>query len=367
MPTDIAKETTGIRVPVSRVHLDEHAREMYRMAEIRGHESWMIRHVQADGQRTHILGLRVDGAVFSYRRGWLRRIDPRYPLSRGVHINTTAFAVVDSKQATKDFLAARGFPVPAGRMFSRWDIEEAVRFAEALGWPICVKPDHGRKGNFVVPGIDNRRALVTAFLAAGQYYPEVAIERSLSGEVVRFFYVEPRVVGVKVSMPPNVIGDGVRDLAALIELKNEERAVRRVPGHKPIVVDADLTEHLALSGRDLSFVPSPGERVLLRAVSNGAVGADTIACAEQIHPSYAELVERICRSLHPMRIAALDTIVADRTQPFAEGNFHVLEVNNSPGLLPYIYPWEGEAQDICVPIFDMLERLAKEPFDFSAG
>ena len=45
---------------------------------------------------------------------------------------------------------------------------------------------------------------------------------------------------VKLSRPASVVGDGVLAVDALIEAKNQERVVRAVPGHHPIVIDRDL-------------------------------------------------------------------------------------------------------------------------------
>jgi cyanophycin synthetase len=356
----MSNEPIGISMAVEPFHLDPHAREMLRVARERGHDCYMTWLLNTPKTRSYRLGMRIGGSVFSFRYGSMRRQNPAFPLSKGDHINTAAFPTVVSKQRTKDFLAARGFPVPEGRVFDSADIEAACDYAEALGWPVCVKPDLGKKGYFVAPGLVDRDAVRTAFAAAGSFHPNVVVERSLVGEVIRFFYVEPRVVGVKISMPPNVVGDGIADIATLIARKNAEREVRKLPGHKPIVVNSDLTDHLKLSGLDLHAVPSGGERVLLRSVSNGAVGADTIECADTIHPSYAAMVEQMCHSLAPMKIAALDTIVTDRTLPASAETFAVLEINNSPGVLPYLYPWEGRKQDICVPIIEMLERVAAE-------
>lgn len=355
----MSNDPIGLVVPVEPLQLDTHAREVLRVARDRGHACFMVWLLDRDARR-YRLGIRIGGAVFGYRSGALRRLDPNFPAARGVHVNAGAFQTVISKQGTRDYLAERGFPAPEGRVFDAHETDAALAYAEALGWPVCVKPDIGKKGLFVVPGLDDAEAVRAAFTAAAGFHPKVVVERSLVGEVIRFFYVEPRVVGVKISMPPNVIGDGVSDVATLIGRKNAEREVRQLPGHKPIVVNDELHAHLASQGLDLDSVPVAGQRLLLRAVSNGAVGADTIECADAIHPSYSALVEEICRSFPGLRIAALDTIVTDRMLPASAETFAVLEINNSPGVLPYLYPWEGRRQDICLAMIEMLERLAAE-------
>ncbi len=356
----MSNEPIGISMAVEPFLLDPHAREVLRVARDRGHACFMVWMLEMGRPKSYRLGMRIGGSVFSFKSGSVRRQTQEFPLARGEHINGPIFPTVVSKQRTRAFLAERGFPAPAGRVFATGEADAALAYARELGWPVCVKPDQGKKGQFVVPGLTNEDGVRSAFAAAAKFHPQVVVERSLVGEVVRFFYVEPRVVGVKISMPPNVIGDGIADVATLIERKNAEREVRKLPGHKPIVVNQDLVDHLAGRGLALESVPKAGERLLLRSVSNGAVGADTIECADAIHPSYVAMVEEICRSLAPLKIAALDTIVTDRSLPASAETFAVLEVNNSPGVLPYIYPWEGRRQDICVPIVEMLEKVAAE-------
>lgn len=358
--TAAAETATGLALPTRADKLDPHAREVLRAAIARGHRHWM--HWRFGDGRL-LLRLAVGGAIYSYRSGTLTRIPPATPNGRGRHINGAAFDLIHSKHATKQALAARGFAdaTPEGRCFAPDAIDAAVAYAATLDGAVCVKPDFGKKGINVTLGLSDPAGVRAAFAraAAGFGGKAVVVERSLVGEVIRFFYVAPAVVGIKLSRPPSVVGDGLTALAGLIAAKNAERDRRHVVGHKPIVVDADLVAHLALSGRTLASVPVMGERVFVRALSNGAVGADSVACGPaDLHPSYAARVAAICASLAPLQVAALDTIVTDRAKPAGPDTFAILEINNSPGVLPYIYPWEGAPQDVAAALVDLMERLA---------
>jgi D-alanine-D-alanine ligase-like ATP-grasp enzyme len=153
-------------------------------------------------------------------------------------------------------------------------------------------------------------------------------------------------VAVKISLPANVVGNGASTIETLIAVKNREREIRAVPGHHPIVIDAGLRATLQAARLSLAFVPAAGRRVLLRRVSNGAVGADSIECAEAIHASYAGQVEAACAAIPGIRICAIDMVILDRQAPATPRNHWILELNSSPGLLPYHYPWQGRPQDI---------------------
>ncbi|MGV3524025.1 MAG: hypothetical protein ACO1RX_07365 [Candidatus Sericytochromatia bacterium] len=299
------------------------------------------------------LRVAVGDQPWFFRYGvWLRAIDGSSP-----HVNGSSVRLTRSKSLTKAFLASRGFSVPAGVLY-RSDFPAAARdFASLFGRPLCLKPDRGRKGLDVFPGITDLAEFDAAFAQIAARHAAVVIEESVSGEVLRFFYVKPRVVGLKISRPANVIGDGVQTLEALIAAKNRERTVRAVPGHHPIQIDAQLLHVLASRGQSLSSVPAVGERVTLLRVSNGSTGADTLNLPlEAIHPSYIAQIEAACAALPELRLSAVDTVIQNTQQPAAPGNHWILELNGSPGVLPYHHPWEGESQDICGAVLDMLRR-----------
>lgn len=308
------------------------------------------------------LRLEIGAQAYVYRRGVLLRARPAAepvdgPLGR--HINGPAAFVTKDKVVTKTVLAAAGVAVPAGAAFDASEPALAQLYFEALGRPACVKPKDGMKGFMVFPGLRGTAAFRQAFERAGAHFPRIIVEESVTGEVIRYFYVAPRAVAVTLNRPASVLGDGAGSIARLIAAKNRERVRRALPDHLPIAIDDDLRSHLAGQGLSLDSVPAAGERVLLRAVSNGASSADSIACADSTHPSYAAVAEAACRAIPGLVVAAVDMMAADRRRPAAPGNHWVLEVNSSPGVVLYHYPWEGESQDVSGAIVDRLIRAAR--------
>lgn len=342
----------------SRGVLDQHAVCMREAAERRGIATadGMCAFLR-NGPHLRWLTFTIGNAVYFFRKGTIRVTLPRHP-GEFPYLNGFARPIMRDKARAKAMLTAAGISVPDGRLFSGDQRDDAAAYIESLSGELCVKPNTGRKGNFVFPGRRDHAAVLAAFeMVAAQGQP-VLIEESVPGEVIRFFYVRPRIVGVKISLPANVVGDGHHTISGLIALKNEERRRRNVPGHNPITVDFELVAILAGQGLALTTVPALGERVMLRLTSNGAVGADSIECADDIHPSYAEQVEAACRAIPGVQIAAIDTKVLDRRTPSAPGNHWILEVNTSPGVLPYHYPWEGRPQDVSGAVMDLLIHIA---------
>lgn len=338
---------------------DFHALAIQHAANLRGVPSRFGLLPQDEGPSQMWLQLLPGRRTYFYRLGALRRALPDRPGWIGDPINGDAALLTMDKAATKALLAAAGISTPTGSVFGREQLPTALAFFRRLGGPVCLKPNDGRKGKLVFPRVREESALEAAFGSIAAAGREVLVERSVPGEVVRFFYVRPSVVAVKLSRCASVLGDGRHSIAALIAIKNRRRAERQLPGHLPIELSQDLLAFLAADGRTLEDVPAEGERVPLSATSNGATGADSIACAGAIHPSYAALVEKACAVFPDLAISAADVMVRDHRMPATADNYWLLELNTSPGVLPYHFPWQGRPQDVSGAILDYILKDAE--------
>lgn len=310
-----------------------------------------------DATRCRWLAFSIGGRDYLYARAILLELGHDQPAGLGRHINHDALPLIRDKHETKRYLAGHGFGTPAGRVFHRDSLDLALAAFEGFAGPVCVKPNSGGKGRLVTPVIRDRAAYERAIRRVAAQHEKILVEESVSGLLLRFFYVRPHVVAVKLSRPASVVGDGRSTLVALVDGKNARRARRAVPGHIAIRIDDDVLDFLALQGRSLMDVPGPGERVFLRGTSNGATGADSIACADaDLHPSYAPLVARACNSIDGLHITAVDVMISDPRLPAVDGNHWILELNRHPGLTPYHHPWRGKGQDVAGAILDFLQR-----------
>jgi cyanophycin synthetase len=291
------------------------------------------------------LVIRIGPTAWYYRAGVLRA-ESEAPGELGDHLNGRSRLIMRDKAATKRALAAAGLPVPQGRLFSRDEAYAAMAYAASLGRVLCVKPNTGAKGRLVFPACHSVAAVAEAFERVAAHFDEVLVEESIPGDIFRYFYVAPRVVGVKLSRPASVVGDGRLTIEALIARKNDERAARGLPGHFPLTIDLDLHMTIAQQGFELATVPPAGRRVTLRSNSNVSAGADTIECVDVVHPSYAREVEAACRAIPGARIVAAEVKILDCRQPAAPRNHRFIEVNSAPALVQFHHPWEGRPQDV---------------------
>ena len=338
--------------------LDDQAVCFGRVARARGIETATVfgsAYRTAAGGRLW-LTFELGGTRFFYADGCLLIADDDHGDALGRFINSPADRLVRNKTRLAHHLAQAGIPVPEGRSFTRGDVGAAMTYAASLKGPVCLKPDRGARGVLVFPDRRTMPACEEAFAAIARRAHDIRLERSLPGAMVRYFYVRPRAVAVKLSRAPAVVGDGHAPVADLIADKNAERRRRALPSHPEIRVDAALIGTLAEQGVDLSVVVASGRSVLLRRVTNGFLGGESVECADHAHPDYATVAEAACVAVPNLVTATIDMKILDHTQPAMPGNHWVLEINSNIGVLPYHYPWEGRSQNVTGAVLDFLAR-----------
>lgn len=323
-------------------------------AEARGLEAGYTDEPDLGGPGATWLEIVVGGRPYLFTRGMIleRGRAGRNPLGR--HINESALHLVAYKHQAKTFLAERGFAVPHGLSFHRRDLDAARGALDAFDGPVCLKPEAGKGGYDVVTGISDRARFHAVLDRLAASYQRILVEEYIDAQPIRFFYIRPDVVAVKLNRPASVVGDGASTVAALFAARNRERRRRALVSHIVTPLDDEAREILNDQGLGPDDVPERGRRVFLRWASNESIGGDAINLTDQIHPSYAALIAEACRTVPGLHITAVDAMITDIAQPAAPGNHWILELNGSPGYSPFCAPWEGEPVDIAGMIIDYL-------------
>lgn len=313
-----------------------------------------IVHIGAEGggQGRPWLRLALEGRVVYCSEGKLFEGSAGAALEECRHLNGANIQLLPNKSATKLVVETLGLPVPRGREFASDDQAEAEAYFTRLGQPVCIKPLWGSLGNAVQTCIadleDFRRAFDDAAALAGR----VLVEQYIPGEVFRFFFIRPIVAGIRRDIPANVEGDGISSIRELLRRKNALK--RRRTGQKPAAIGFWETRLLARQGLAPESIPAAGARVFLRSVSNADKGGDSLGWPADLHPSYARKIGSFCNAMHDLHIAAVDAILREPSEPAAPDNFAVIELNCSPGMVQFHFPWSGMPQDIAGAI---LRRL----------
>lgn len=328
---------------------------MARAAKIRGLPIDVV-HLESSRSKAW-LKISIHDSDFCFAAGAMYHLDitSESEPKLGLHVNHLPTLLIADKFKTKQFLKSNGFNVPEGVFIRRRNIERDKEKFSNLSFPLCVKPNTGSEGRGVQTNLTSDYMILEALNRVAKRYKNMILEESVVGEHFRFFYVAPKVVGIRQGIPMNVIGDGKHTIKELILIKNTLRAERDLPTQPQLVIDDDVNLFLKNAGISIDDVPNIGERLFLKGVSNGTAGADTILIdLDKVHPSYLELVEKVCKTIGGLNYTGIDIIIEDISKPANENNYWFLEVNRSPAITGFYFPWSGEKVDIAGYILDMM-------------
>jgi cyanophycin synthetase len=287
-------------------------------------------------------------------------------LGQGVHqqriratmtSKTSALAVdiAGDKELTTRLLAAAGLPVP--RSASVRSVEQAVRAADRIGYPVVCKPLDGNHGRGVMLDLQDADEVRAAFPTAQDESRRgwIVVESFVTGKDYRVLVIGGRMVALAERVPAHVIGDGVRTVQQLVDETNTDP--RRGVGHEKVLtrikVDDAAIELVREQGFAMTDVPTEGTTVKLTLTGNMSTGGISIDRTLEAHPDNVEIAEEAARVVG-LDVAGIDFISPDIAEPVRETGGAICEVNAAPGFRMHTHPTVGEAQFVASPVLDSL-------------
>ena len=234
-----------------------------------------------------------------------------------------AFRRCDDKAMTRRVLADAGLPVPAGRVATSDDEDEAFL---ATHGSIVVKPCRGEGGAGISVGVTDPAAMRSAVESARATCDQVLLEAMAPGEDLRVLVIAGEVVAASVRRPPTVVGDGTSTIRQLVEARNDRRA--QEAGPNMVTPLDDLTAACVRNaGHGLDDVLDEGAELEVRRTANLHTGGTIEDMTQHLHPTLAKAAVRGA-AVVGLPVAGIDLMV-----PSPEGPEHVfIEVNEQPGL-----------------------------------
>lgn len=237
-----------------------------------------------------------------------------------------------SKVTTNRFLKMSGIPVAEQARVRT--LEEALNFADKVGYPVVLKPEAEAQGRGVYSNIINESELRECWeLLQKNAYKAICIEMHVPGDTYRINTIDDQVVRIVKRIPALVIGNGRSTIAELLDELNNE-PLRKDPKNSsmvPLIIDDDVIRTLAKQSFDVNSVPQEGDTVYLTSISNISRGGHVIDFYQEFHPDNFSLCEKISRIMR-LNMTGIDVITVDGSQPWRNGDFVVCEVNSMPQL-----------------------------------
>lgn len=272
-----------------------------------------------------------------------------FKLSRSPLVTVDAIALCTHKEATREFLAPLGFPVPRGRMFPPGDYANATRYANLIGYPVVLKPVTGVRGIGVVPHIMNDQELQDAFQVleiSKLGHDDFIVEKHIFGDDYRIMVIGGKVRAATLRAPASVMGDGEHTVAELMLIKNRYR--QKIPHLKsrPIVYDESTQYQLDRQGLSLESVPPKGTRVMLSGSCNLSQGGDSVNVHREMHPSIIKLAEDAVSAVPGLGYCGIDFLIGDHRKPVGETDIGICELNAHAAIGTACYPMYGDPVNV---------------------
>ncbi|MBA3893379.1 MAG: cyanophycin synthetase [Gemmatimonadales bacterium] len=270
--------------------------------------------------------------------------------SRTSHI---AVELASDKEETNRILGNLGLPVPRQRLVQ--GVDDAVEAAEAIGYPVVVKPFNANHGRGITIHITTAEEVRAAFEVAREHSRSVIVESFISGEDHRMLVIDGRLVAVSKRVPGHVVGDGVHTIEQLVDEVN--RDPRRGIGHEKVLTrlgfDHQAETMLQRQGYTRQTVPASGEEVFLRSTGNLSTGGTAADFTDLVHPDNVEMATRAVKAIG-LDIGGVDFLSTDITESYKEVGGAICEINAAPGFRMHMAPSEGRPRDVAGPVLDML-------------
>jgi cyanophycin synthetase len=278
-------------------------------------------------------------------------------LDRDSSINPYAASVISGdKYLTKRLLKGAGVSVVEGQSFNADGTDDALMYAQELGYPLVVKPTFGSHGDDVNMDLDNlcdvKGAIDSVVNSIGRSRTYL-VEQQFEGKEYRVFITRNGDYAVLHRDPAHVIGDGEKTIEELANAETERRS-SRVNCLCPVRLDEVVNEYLARDEKDINYVPEQGEKVYLRHNSNVAAGATCEDYTDDVHPSVIEIAKKALDVFHGLPYAGMDFLTKDVTAEQTPDMYRILEVNSVPGVHMHMRPGSGKPRNVASYITDMI-------------
>lgn len=270
--------------------------------------------------------------------------------------NYASVLAMENKLVTKKILSEHGIRVPRGFEYTSAEVAKADFFL-FQNKPVVIKPNQTNFGigiTILKENVDEaifKRAVDIAF----ENDSTILIEEFIEGKEFRFFVINNEVVGILHRVPANVIGDGIKTIQELVNLKNLDPLRGkgyRTPLEKIQMGEAE-TMFLKTQGKDFGCIPAKGETVYLRENSNISTGGDSIDFTDDIPSSYKQIAIKAAEALG-VKITGLDMIIPDFKQEANNFNYAIIEMNFNPAIHIHCHPYKGENRKLNEKLMDAL-------------
>ncbi|MCQ8103229.1 acetate--CoA ligase family protein [Methylomonas sp. SURF-2] len=227
-----------------------------------------------------------------------------------------------NKTFALQLLRQAGLPVPTHILINC--VEDALKAAKSIGYPVVVKPDDLDRALGVSVGINNPASLQKAYRAASEHSSRIAVENHVPGVSLRLNILGGRLLQATLIRPAGVTGNGI-DTIQRLAARNEENSLTTAK----LILDQESHELLAELNMTEESIPENGRFVQLKRMASTFNGGSRANVIDQVHPENVNLARRAAEAVG-LDFAGVDILISDITQPWHAAGGVINEINAAP-------------------------------------
>ena len=246
------------------------------------------------------------------------------------HFNTPeAVKLARDKFGTSSILNKHGIPIPK---YLKIDLNpysvdkiKSQMSNSSIIYPVVIKPIHGTFGIDVETDIQSDSELKDLLEKYKNKYDDLMLEEQIPGDCYRIFVFNDAIIDVIKREKPFIIGDGVKTVKQLIDIRNKEQIEQGFFETKNV-----STLFMKKQGVGPETVLPNGKKIFISNVINMHNGARISRIPLMNIPDVnKELFLKVNKSLN-ITCSGLDYLSEDITVPYSANRGTILEVNGTP-------------------------------------
>lgn len=253
---------------------------------------------------------------------------------------------LDDKFKLFEKLSSANVPVPGAKKIST--LKDAKIAFNSLQKPVIIKPKCGSRGRHTTTNINTEKELISAFNLTKKITLWMVMQEHLFGSVYRATLVNNKLVGFFRADPPQITGDGIKNIKSLILEKNKNRQEKI----SEISITDDLINFLKRQNYNLDSVLPMGETINLSAKTGRLYGGYTKEMLDEVHPKMHSIFEKAGKIVEGP-VVGFDLIIEDPTQDPDNQHWGIIECNSMPFIDLHYFALEGKPINLAKNIWDL--------------
>jgi glutathione synthase/RimK-type ligase-like ATP-grasp enzyme len=258
----------------------------------------------------------------------------------------TGYLWLDDKFKLYEKLTFAGIPAPRAKKIIT--LKSAITAFNELTKPVIIKPRNGSRARHTTTNIKTEEELKRALSLVRQITLFSVIQEHLFGSVYRATVINGKLVGFFRGNPPQITGDGKKNIQQLIEDKNANRPERL----SETIIGEDLITFIKRQGYTLSSILNNGITINLSGKTGRMYGGYTEEMLPKVHPKMHEIFKKAGLVVEAP-VVGFDLITEDPTKDPDLQRWGIIECNSLPFIDLHYFAFEGEPINLAKNIWDL--------------